>query len=143
MLKIPLKKTECLFKTLTGQWFEEAKLEGERLMLSKDEVFQVDGKKRPGKIPENIRSVQRELSSIFDYDFYDVITIKEGEQTGLTFLLDFPDCKLPFSIRHTIMRASLPNLQSVLKYNYDPRLRDQTIEEIEAQDQANTEDTQK
>ena len=28
-------------------------------------------------------------------------------------------------------------------YNYDPRLKDQTIEEIEAQDQANTEDTQK
>ena len=122
MLKIPLKKTECLFKTLTGQWFEEAKLEGERFMLSKDEVFQVDGKKHSGKIPENIRSVQRELFFIFDYEFYDVITIKEGDQTGLTFLLDFPDCKLPFSIRHTIMRASLPNLQSVLKYNYDPRL---------------------
>tara|TARA_R100001129_G_scaffold162481_1_gene127704 strand:+ start:286 stop:435 length:150 start_codon:yes stop_codon:yes gene_type:complete len=28
-------------------------------------------------------------------------------------------------------------------YNYDPRLKDQTIEEIEDQDQVNTEDTQK
>ena len=28
-------------------------------------------------------------------------------------------------------------------YNYDPRLKAQTIEEIEDQDQVNTEDTQK
>ena len=122
LLKRPIKKDEDIFDSLDDKWFEEAQIDGLRLLLTKSEILQIDGKNYSGEHIENIKAVHAELSCIFDYDLYDVITITEGKHKGLTFLLDLPDCSLPFSARHTLTRASLPNLHSVIEYNYDSKL---------------------
>ena len=122
LLKRPIKKNVDIFDSLDDKWFEEAQIDGLRLLLTKTEILQIDGKNYSGELMENIREVHTELSSIFDYDLYDVITITEGKHKGLTFLIDFPDCLLPYATRHTIIRSSLPNLHSIIKYSYDPKL---------------------
>ena len=122
-LKRPIERDENIFNSLDDQWFEEAQLDGLRLLLTKTEILQIDGKNYSGELIENIREVHAELSSMFDYDLYDVITITEGKHKGLTFLLDYPDCLLPFATRHTLIRSSLPNLHSLIEYNYDSKLK--------------------
>lgn len=132
----PIKGSEWTFDNLRGEWFEELKLDGDRVVLSHgiafnrhEALYQRDFSKKLGDIYDELRQL------FTDCKVFDIEYMATGPMAGKCALLDIPDmvsnahlpeygnpCRhdTPYDTRHMVMRSTLPchnGTESFLKYD--------------------------
>ena len=136
----PIKGSEWTFDNLRGEWFEELKLDGDRVVLSQgtafnrhEQLYQRDFSKKLGDIYDELRQLFPSCK-VFDIEY-----MATGDNAGKCALLDLPDLTkqyhrnsrspgqhgmrwepCTYETRHMAMRSSLPchnGTESFLKYD--------------------------
>jgi len=135
----PIKGSEWTFDNLRGEWFVDAKLDGDRMILAHgtafnrhEELYQRDFSKKLGDIYDELRQL------FTDCKVFDIEYMATGDNAGKCALLDIPDMvsnahipefghptaarrfDTPYETRHMVMRSSLPchdGMKAELKYD--------------------------
>ena len=88
----PIKGSEWTFDNLRGEWFEEAKLDGDRVILAHgtafnrhEELYQRDFSNKLGDIYDELRQLFNDCK-VFDIEY-----MATGDNAGKCALLDIPD----------------------------------------------------
>ena len=118
----PIKGSEWTFDNLRGEWFEELKLDGDRVVLSHgiafnrhEALYQRDFSKKLGDIYDELRKLFSGIT-VFDIEY-----MATGPMAGKCALLDIYTLSgMPYEDRHAVMRSRLPchnGMESFLKYD--------------------------
>lgn len=118
----PIKGSEWTFNNLRGEWFEEAKLDGDRVILAHgtafnrhEEIYQRDFSNKLGDIYDELRKVFSGIQ-VFDIEY-----MATGDNAGKCALLDIYTLSgMPYEDRHAVMRSRLPchdGMKAELKYD--------------------------
>ena len=128
----PVAGSELTFKNLKGDWIEQAKLDGDRVILSHGMAFNRHGKIYQRDFKEKLGDIYKELRYLFDERVFDIEYLPTGPNAGKCALLDVPnmytmgrrdlgtyrdannvtrsfgETPTPYGLRHLIIKSTLP-----------------------------------
>ena len=114
----PMKGSELTFQNLRGKWYEQAKLDGDRVILSHGVAFNRHGQLYKRDYEKKLGDIYDELKYLFNEKVFDIEYLPTGSSAGKCALLDIPDMhhldedyvpfSTPYEMRHLIIKSSLP-----------------------------------
>ena len=123
----PMKGTELTFQNLRGKWYEQAKLDGDRVILSHGVAFNRHGQLYQRDYEKKLGDIYDELKYLFNEKVFDIEYLPTGPNAGKCALLDIPNMAQqyhrnsrnakchgmrwephPYEMRHLIIKSSLP-----------------------------------
>ena len=122
----PVTGSELTFKNLRGKWYEQAKLDGDRVILAHGMAFNRHGQLYQRDYEKKLGDIYHELRNLFDEKVFDIEYLPTGANAGRCALLDIPNMvsnahipefghptparrfDTPYEVRHMIIKSSLP-----------------------------------
>ena len=113
----PMKGTELTFQNLQGKWYEQAKLDGDRVILSHGVAFNRHGQLYKRDYEKKLGDIYDELKYLFNEKVFDIEYLPTGPNAGKCALLDIPNMQphevsechsFTYEMRHLIIKSSLP-----------------------------------
>ena len=122
----PMKGTELTFQNLQGKWYEQAKLDGDRVILAHGVAFNRHGQLYQRDYEKKLGDIYDELKYLFNEKVFDIEYLPTGPNAGKCALLDIPNMisnahipefghptaarrfDTPYEMRHLIIKSTLP-----------------------------------
>ena len=113
----PVTGSELTFKNLRGKWYEQAKLDGDRVILSHGTAFNRHGQLYQRDYEKKLGDIYHELRNLFNEKVFDIEYLPTGPNAGRCALLDIPNMQphevsechsFTYEMRHLIIKSSLP-----------------------------------
>ena len=104
----PVTGSELTFRNLRGKWYEQAKLDGDRVILAHGMAFNRHGQLYQRDYEQRLGDIYHELRNLFDEKVFDIEYLPTGANAGRCALLDIPNMHHPYEMRHLIIKSSLP-----------------------------------
>lgn len=128
----PMKGTELTFQNLEGKWYEQAKLDGDRVILAHGVAFNRHGQLYQRDYEKKLGDIYDELKYLFNEKVFDIEYLPTGPNAGKCALLDIPNMfsvrtytdntyrdennqvrhmsefATPYEMRHLIIKSTLP-----------------------------------